>query len=71
MPLLHSYLMAGTVWVREHKTRTNDIKSGINVHRVRILKGYYMHSIVWCKMSCHPFNAHVVCNLKTGQSKFH
>lgn len=56
--------MTGSVRVGKHKTRSNDIEGGINMHWIGVFKGDDMYSVFWGKMSTHPFNAQVVCNLK-------
>lgn len=56
--------MTRSVRVGKHKTRSNDIEGGINMHWIGIFKGDDMHSVVWSKMPTHPFNAQIVCNLK-------
>lgn len=56
--------MTGSVRVGKYKTRPNDIEGGINVHWIGVFKGDDVHSVVRSEMLTHPFNAHVVCNLK-------
>lgn len=56
--------MTGTVGVGEHKTRSNDVEGGIDVHWIGVFKRDDMYSVVWSKMPTHPLDAQVVCNLK-------
>lgn len=61
--------MAWTVRVGEHKTRSNDVEGGINMHWIGVFKRDDMHSVVWGKMPTHPLDAQVVCNLKINKKK--
>lgn len=56
--------MTWSVRVGEHKTRSNDVEGGINMHWVGVLERDGMYSVVWSKMPTHPLDAQVVCNLK-------
>lgn len=56
--------MTWPVRVGEHKTRSNDVEGGINMHGIGVFKRDDVHSVVWSKMPTHPLDAQVVCHLK-------
>lgn len=57
------YLVTWAIRVWKHQSWSNDIKSGINVHRVRVLEWDDVDVVVWAQVATHPFNSHVICNL--------
>lgn len=57
------YLVARTVRVRQHQAWSNDVERGIDVHGVRVLERHRVDLILGTKMTTHPLDPHVVCNL--------
>lgn len=56
-------LPAGSIRVGQHQAWSDDVECGVDVHGVRVFKGYDVDLVGRGKMTPHPLNAHVVCNL--------
>lgn len=61
--LFPQYLVTWAIRVWEHQSWSDDVKSGIDVHGVRVLEWDDVDFVVWGQMATHPFNSHVICNL--------
>lgn len=63
---LWKYLATWAIWVRQHQSGADDVKSGINVHGIGILEWDDVHLVIWGQMAPHPLDTHVICNLHWG-----
>lgn len=63
MSSTRTHLATWAIRVGEHQARPNDVEGGINVHGIGVLEGNDVHLVRGSKVSSHPFNTHVICNL--------